>query len=209
VPEQQLLIKRIPVEKQDGWISHHDSAGWRKRNSHFTKHINSGHSYFTKYINPEQTEPKHDAMSAAAPHSNSLSLRSTTIGMHRAVVAFGSNLGDRIAHIENALDRMRSKGLTILKLSRLYETRPMYYENQSTFLNGAVLVETQLEPIALLDLLQSIENELGRVRNIEKGPRTLDLDIIFYNDEQIYHERLKVPHPLLREREFVLRPLAE
>jgi 2-amino-4-hydroxy-6-hydroxymethyldihydropteridine diphosphokinase/dihydropteroate synthase len=70
-------------------------------------------------------------------------------------------------------------------------------------------VETTLEPLALLDELQSIENALGRVKVIEKGPRNIDLDILLYDDEVIDHERLKVPHPGMFEREFVLRPLAE
>lgn len=129
--------------------------------------------------------------------------------MHRAVVAFGSNIGDRVSFIENALASMRAKGIKILKLSRLYETVPMYYENQASFLNGVVLIETELSPISLLDTLQQIEIEQGRRREIEKGPRTLDLDIILYGEELINVERLKVPHPGLLEREFVLRPLSE
>lgn len=129
--------------------------------------------------------------------------------MHRAVVAFGSNIGDRITYIENALASMRANGLRILKLSHLYDTMPMYYANQDSFLNGVVLFETELPPIALLDLLQQIELEQGRRRDIEKGPRTLDLDIILYGEELIDIERLKVPHPGILEREFVLRPLAE
>lgn len=130
-------------------------------------------------------------------------------GMHQAVVAFGSNIGDRVCFIENALASMRAKGIKILKLSRLYETVPMYYENQASFLNGVVLIETELSPISLLDTLQQIEIEQGRRREIEKGPRTLDLDIILYGEELINVERLKVPHPGLLEREFVLRPLSE
>lgn len=130
-------------------------------------------------------------------------------GFYRAVVAFGSNIGNRIAHIENALKALRQNGITILRLSRLYETKAMYVENQPSFLNGAVAIETQLEPLALLDLLQKIELDQGRERKIEKGPRTLDLDIILYGHENINHERLKVPHLLMMEREFVLRPVAE
>lgn len=129
--------------------------------------------------------------------------------MHRAVVAFGSNIGDRVSHIENALASMRASGLKIIRLSRLYETKPMYYENQDSFLNGVVLIETELPPIELLNELQRIETEQGRRREILKGPRTLDLDIILYGDELIDVERLKVPHPGILEREFVLRPLSE
>lgn len=129
--------------------------------------------------------------------------------MHRAVVAFGSNIGDRITYIENALASMRANGLKILQFSRLYETAPMYYADQDSFLNGAVVVETDLSPITLLDILQQIEIEQGRRRDIEKGPRTLDLDIILYGEELIDLDRLKVPHPGILEREFVLRPLSE
>ncbi|KAJ4517589.1 trifunctional dihydropteroate synthetase [Exophiala dermatitidis] len=128
---------------------------------------------------------------------------------NKVAVAFGSNLGDRIATIEAALTRMKSEGLKIVKLSHLYETKPMYYDDQDPFLNGVCLIETALEPLPLLDLLQTIENDLGRKRIIDKGPRTIDLDIILYNQERIKHPRLEVPHKLMLEREFVLRPLAE
>ncbi|KAL2443362.1 Folic acid synthesis protein fol1 [Exophiala dermatitidis] len=128
---------------------------------------------------------------------------------NRVAVAFGSNLGDRIATIEAALTRMKSEGLKLVKLSHLYETKPMYYDDQDPFLNGVCLIETALEPLPLLDLLQTIENDLGRKRIIDKGPRTIDLDIILYNQERIKHPRLEVPHKLMLEREFVLRPLAD
>jgi len=129
--------------------------------------------------------------------------------LHRAVIAFGSNIGNRVAHIESALAAMKSRGLHVLDVSRIYETKAMYYENQDAFFNGVVLLETDLEPLALLDTLQSIELEEGRRRDIDKGPRTLDLDIILYGSAQFNHERLKIPHPLMMEREFVLRPLSE
>ncbi|KAK4937978.1 trifunctional dihydropteroate synthetase [Elasticomyces elasticus] len=128
---------------------------------------------------------------------------------NKAVVAFGSNMGDRIATIEAALAAMKDKNLNVVKLSSLYETKPMYYDDQDPFLNGVCQIETTLEPLPLLDVLQSIENELGRKRIIDKGPRTIDLDIILYNQEHIKHPRLEVPHKLMLEREFVLRPLAD
>lgn len=127
----------------------------------------------------------------------------------KSVVAFGSNLGDRLANIEAALAKMEENGLHVVKLSSLYETKPMYYDDQDSFLNGVCQIETDLEPLQLLDMLQSIENELGRKRIIDKGPRTVDLDIILYDHEHIKHPRLHVPHMLMLEREFVLRPLAE
>ncbi|ETI27504.1 dihydropteroate synthase [Cladophialophora carrionii CBS 160.54] len=130
-------------------------------------------------------------------------------GLNRAAIAFGSNLGDRVANIEAALSRMRDPNLRIVKLSALYETKPMYYDDQDPFLNGVCQVETTLEPLTLLDMLQSIENELGRKRTIDKGPRTIDLDIVLYNQDYIKHPRLHVPHISMLERDFVLRPLAE
>ena len=135
--------------------------------------------------------------------------RESSDGINKAVVAFGSNLGDRIANIEGALSRMKQRHLNIIKLSALYETSPMYYDDQDPFLNGVCQIETDLEPLQLLDVLQSIENDLGRRRIIDKGPRTVDLDIVLYNQNHIKHPRLNVPHIHMLEREFVLRPLAE
>ncbi|OQU95469.1 hypothetical protein CLAIMM_01670 [Cladophialophora immunda] len=129
--------------------------------------------------------------------------------LNKAVVAFGSNLGDRLANIETGLFKMRENDLRVLKLSSLYETKPMYYDDQDTFLNGVCQIETSLEPLQLLDVLQAIENDLGRKRLIDKGPRTLDLDIILYNHDYFKHPRLNIPHMLMLEREFVLRPLAD
>lgn len=129
--------------------------------------------------------------------------------LNRAAVAFGSNMGDRIATIEAAVTEMKKRGLNVIKTSSLYETKPMYYDDQDPFLNGVCQIETSLEPIPLLEVLQSIENDLGRKRIIDKGPRTIDLDVILYNAEHIKHPRLEVPHKLMLEREFVLKPLAE
>ncbi len=129
---------------------------------------------------------------------------------NKAVVAFGSNMGDRVANIETALAKLEENDeMHIVRLSSLYETKPMYYDDQDTFLNGVCQIETCLEPLELLDALQAIENALGRKRIIDKGPRTMDLDIILYNQDYIRHPRLEVPHKLMLEREFVLRPLAE
>lgn len=127
---------------------------------------------------------------------------------HRAAIALGSNMGDRIRNIEDALTEMRKK-LAVRKVSPLYETKPMYYKDQDRFINGACEIETDLDPIGLLDVLQSIENDLGRQRTIDKGPRPIDLDVLLYDQQQLFHERLEVPHKLMHEREFVLRPLSD
>ena len=124
-------------------------------------------------------------------------------------MALGSNLGDRVFNIEAALSKMREQNIRIIKISSLYETKAMYYDDQDAFLNGVCQIETNLKPLELLDVLQSIENDLGRERIIDKGPRTIDLDIILYNKDVFEHPRLNVPHKLMLEREFVLRPVAE
>jgi 2-amino-4-hydroxy-6-hydroxymethyldihydropteridine diphosphokinase / dihydropteroate synthase len=125
----------------------------------------------------------------------------------RVVVALGSNLGDRIGHIESALQLMRENGVNVAKTSPLYESKAAYYEDQGPFINGACEIHTDKEPLDLLDTLQAIENKLGRVRTISKGPRTIDLDIIAYDAKRIDTSRLQTPHPGLFERDFVLRPL--
>ncbi|RMZ80843.1 hypothetical protein DV737_g2830, partial [Chaetothyriales sp. CBS 132003] len=126
---------------------------------------------------------------------------------HHAAIAFGSNLGNRLGYIEGALAEMCNAGLKVLKTSPIYETKPMYYQDQDSFLNGVCYVGTNAQPLQLLDSLQSIETKLQRRREIDKGPRTIDLDVVLYDDQQIQHDRLQVPHKLLHEREFVLRPL--
>ncbi|KAI5463414.1 Dihydropteroate synthase-like protein [Mariannaea sp. PMI_226] len=126
-----------------------------------------------------------------------------------AYIALGSNLGDRVAEIEHACNEMDKRGIKVKRTSSLWETEPMYVEDQARFVNGACEVETVLEPIALLDELQAIEREMGRKKIIDKGPRNIDLDILLYGNERVSHERLTVPHAGVLEREFVLRPLAE
>ncbi|TVY17071.1 Folic acid synthesis protein fol1, partial [Lachnellula arida] len=126
-----------------------------------------------------------------------------------AYIAFGSNMGNRIDWIEQACNEMTEQGIKILRTSSLWETDPMYVLDQDKFVNGVCEVETLLGPLELLDTLQGIERFLGREKLIDKGPRNIDLDILLYGDEVIDNERLKVPHALMLEREFVLRPLAE
>ncbi|RYP91812.1 hypothetical protein DL770_002068 [Monosporascus sp. CRB-9-2] len=126
-----------------------------------------------------------------------------------AYIALGSNLGDRVAMIEQACKEMDARGIRVKRTSSLWETEPMYVLDQDRFVNGACEVETDLEPLPLLDQLQDIERSMGRRKHIDKGPRNIDLDIILYGDEKIDHERLQVPHAGIPEREFVLRPLAE
>jgi len=127
-------------------------------------------------------------------------------------VALGSNIGDTKKHLMNALQALHSyPEILYLNISRFYLSKPHGPQDQLDYLNAAVSFETRLEPEELLDVLQEIENQNGRVReNGERwGARTLDLDILFYGDEVIETARLSVPHPRLCERSFVLYPLRD
>ncbi|KAL8399889.1 hypothetical protein RB594_000341 [Gaeumannomyces avenae] len=126
-----------------------------------------------------------------------------------AYVALGSNMGQRVAMIEQACREMDKRGIRVRRTSSLWETEPMYVLDQGMFVNGVCEVETHLEPLALLDQLQEIENSMGRQKVMDKGPRNIDLDLLLFEGERVDHERLKIPHVGIAEREFVLRPLSE
>jgi len=128
----------------------------------------------------------------------------------RAFVGVGSNLGDRRATIERAVDLLRAH-VAVVAVSTLRETAPWGYADQPAFLNGALEVETSLVARELLDALLGIERELGRVRagGPRYGPRTIDLDLLVFGDEVVAEPGLTVPHPRLSERAFALEPLAE
>lgn len=130
-------------------------------------------------------------------------------GSHRAYLALGSNIGNRVKMIESAIRKMCDRGLTVLRTSALYETKPMYLENQESFINGACEIKTSLSPMELLEQLKAIENDLGRVKTVENGPRTIDLDILLYDEELVENSRLSIPHKRMLEREFVLQPLCD
>lgn len=128
----------------------------------------------------------------------------------KVYISFGSNIGDREYQINEALRKLEQIQDTKIKaVSSLYETAPVGGVVQDDFLNGAAIVETNLTPISFLNEIQRIELELGRERKIHWGPRTIDLDVLLMDDVVIEHERLKVPHPFMHERSFVLIPLAE
>jgi len=128
--------------------------------------------------------------------------------MVEAYIAFGSNIGDREANINDTFELLKQK-MKVLKLSALYETKPMYVEEQGWFLNGVVKVETKLTPKELLLFLKDIEQKLGRKSGARNGPRIIDLDILFYGSHIVNEKDLHVPHPKMGERAFVLVPLAE
>lgn len=132
-------------------------------------------------------------------------------GNHLVYLAFGSNTGDQIENISAAIDALNSLGDTkVLKTSSLYESEPMYYLDQPKFVNGALKLQTSLSPQDLLKKLKEIEYDLlGRVKLIENGPRSIDLDILLYDDLVINEPNLIIPHIRMIERTFVLQPLCE
>jgi 2-amino-4-hydroxy-6-hydroxymethyldihydropteridine diphosphokinase len=126
----------------------------------------------------------------------------------RVAIALGSNLGDRASYLRAALDALRPH-VQSLRVSSFHDTAPVGVGDQPTFLNGAAVGETSLPAQDLLSTLLDIEKRFGRERPYPGAPRTLDLDLILYDDEIIDSADLVVPHPRYRERRFVLEPLAE
>jgi len=124
-------------------------------------------------------------------------------------IALGSNVGDRAEDLSRARERIAGTDLRIVQASSIYETAPCDVEDQPWFLNQVIECETDLFPRQLLERLQKIEREMGRKRRIAKGPREIDLDILFYGDAVVKAPELEIPHPRLMERRFVLEPLAE
>jgi 3-oxoacyl-[acyl-carrier protein] reductase len=131
--------------------------------------------------------------------------------MATAYIALGSNLGDRAGTLRAALQRLRAEpGLRLVAYSKFYETPPVGGPaDQPAYLNAAATLETDRQPEALLEFLHAVEAAFGRVRTVQDGPRTLDLDLLLYDDRAINNNKLIIPHPRLHERGFVLVPLAD
>lgn len=130
--------------------------------------------------------------------------------MAMAYIGLGSNQGDRVQAIQKALDLLRDHdGVQVVQISSLYETEPLEYPDQEWFVNAVAQVETELPPDQLLKALWNIEEKLQRTRTIRWGPRTIDLDILLYEQELISSPRLQIPHLRMHVRAFVLVPLAE
>jgi 2-amino-4-hydroxy-6-hydroxymethyldihydropteridine diphosphokinase len=131
--------------------------------------------------------------------------------MFPCLIAVGSNLGDREATIRAAAEQLAAHPqVKLVAMSSLYATAPVGGPaGQDEFLNAAIRIDTSLSPHELLQLLQAIETQLGRTRTVHWGPRTIDLDLLLYGDQVIADPDLKVPHPLMHERHFVLEPAAE
>ena len=124
-------------------------------------------------------------------------------------LSLGSNLGDREAQLQKALEKLHPKGILLVKESSIYETEPVDVSGQPDFLNLVCQVETVLEPESLLEACQKIESEMGRRRRETKGARNIDIDILFYGRRIVEKPFLKIPHPAWQRRNFVLVPLAE
>lgn len=130
--------------------------------------------------------------------------------MKEIYIALGTNIEPRKEHLDQAIEALSHHAtIEVIRTSSIYETAPVGYLDQASFLNMVVEVNTTLAPMELLDVCQGIEQKLGRKRTIRNGPRTIDLDILLYGGEQIDNKRLVVPHPRMHERAFVLIPLSD
>lgn len=130
--------------------------------------------------------------------------------MNKAFIGLGSNIQPRRKYLDEAIQTLQeNKEIEIMQQSSIYETAPVGYENQDAFLNMVLEIDTSLSNMTLLEVCQEIEQKLGRERTIKNGPRTVDLDILLYNNENRELPRLRIPHPRMHERAFVLVPLYE
>lgn len=132
--------------------------------------------------------------------------------IHQVYLGLGSNLGDKRKNIADAIKRIGESVGEVVRQSTLYETEPWGFDSQNMFVNAAVCVETSLSPRQVLLATQAIERELGRTNksvNKEYHDRTIDIDILLYDDWQVEESDLVIPHPLMQERDFVMIPLRE
>lgn len=129
---------------------------------------------------------------------------------HKAYIGLGSNIGDKESYLKEAISKIDcAKNIDLIRRSSFITTKPWGYLEQDDFLNAAIEIETILETEELIDLLLNIEQELNRKREIKWGPRTIDLDILMYDEVISSNEKVILPHPRMHEREFVLKPLSE
>lgn len=129
--------------------------------------------------------------------------------MKTIYLSLGSNSGDRLENLARARDRLVAADIRILRTSSVYETAPRDVPGQPWFLNQVIEAESTLLPRQLLSRLQKIERDMGRKRTVAKGPRNIDIDIVFFGGSVISMPDLEIPHPRMAERRFVLEPLAE
>jgi 2-amino-4-hydroxy-6-hydroxymethyldihydropteridine diphosphokinase len=133
----------------------------------------------------------------------------TFLGSRIVYLGLGSNLGNKLANLEEARHRLQEAGMSILGVSPVYKTEPVDFHDQDWFFNQAVSLRTILEPEQLLRICKGIEKAMGREPTFPKGPRLIDLDILLYMDRVIHEAALIIPHPSMAERRFVLVPLAD
>lgn len=132
------------------------------------------------------------------------------IAAYSCYLGLGANLGNRVKVLDEAIERLAAAdGIEIIAVSSYYETAPWGWTEQPPFVNAALKIRTTLEPLDLLTVCQAIETQLGRKREKKWGPRTLDIDLLYALGKFYEMERLRLPHPYLKERAFVLVPLAE
>ncbi|GAA0861871.1 2-amino-4-hydroxy-6-hydroxymethyldihydropteridine diphosphokinase [Paraclostridium tenue] len=130
--------------------------------------------------------------------------------MNKSYLGLGTNIGDRLNYLNQALKILNSHSdIKVSKKSKVYETKAWGYTEQADFLNMCIEIETNLEPNDLLHVCQDVERKLNRERKIRWGPRTIDVDILFFNDIILQEENLEIPHPRIKERAFVLIPLID
>jgi 2-amino-4-hydroxy-6-hydroxymethyldihydropteridine diphosphokinase len=129
--------------------------------------------------------------------------------MSIAFICIGSNLGRREENCLRAIELLKEEGITLVRRSSVYETDPWGIKDQPRFLNMAVEIETDMEPVQLINTLNTIEQKVGRKKTHRWGPRVVDLDILLFDDIVMDEADLKIPHPLMHERAFVLEPLNE
>jgi len=129
---------------------------------------------------------------------------------HIAYIGIGSNLGDKLHQCEKAISEiLKIDRHKLLAKSSLFKTQPIGYTSQDWFVNGAIKIETDLDALELFRTLKAIESQLGRTETFRWGPRTIDLDILFFDDVETHAGELQIPHPQIQNRQFVLIPLAE
>jgi 2-amino-4-hydroxy-6-hydroxymethyldihydropteridine diphosphokinase len=124
-------------------------------------------------------------------------------------LSLGSNKGDRAQYIARAVKALGTRGVSVIRTSSLYETEPVETTSKGWFLNCVIEAETNLLPPQLMHTLLDIERDLGRRRRVPRGPRFIDMDILFYEDRVVSTDQLEIPHPRMAERRFVLVPFAE
>lgn len=125
-----------------------------------------------------------------------------------AYLSLGSNIGNLEKNLKTAIKEISKIG-KIIKKSSLYKTEPVDYRNQAEFLNMVLALETRLSPLGLMVRLQEIEHKMGRIQKTDKGPRIIDIDILYYNNKIIDQPNLQIPHPKIAKRNFVLIPMNE